>query len=86
MARSSSPSRRLSVFVASLALAATLFAGVPAEGVTEGGTWIWVERFTSPGTGFDQGWAVAVSPDGSTVFVTGGSAGETSDPDYATLS
>ena len=45
----------------------------------------WVARFNGPVSGEDIGNAVAVSPDGTTVFVTGQADGMTGGTDYATL-
>jgi putative pyrroloquinoline-quinone binding quinoprotein len=45
----------------------------------------WTSRYNGPGNRADQGLAVAVSADGSRVFVTGSSVGSAGDPDYATL-
>src|SRR6266849_1515050 len=42
-------------------------------------------RYNGPGNGDDIAASVAVSPDESTVFVTGSSAGVTSGADYATV-
>jgi WD40 repeat protein len=39
------------------------------------GTQLWVQRYVGEGFGDDEGWAVAVSPDGAKVFVTGDSRG-----------
>lgn len=49
------------------------------------GAQVWVKVYVSPGTGSDQANAVAVSPDGKTVFVTGESTGASSGYDYATI-
>jgi hypothetical protein len=49
------------------------------------GTQRWVERYDGPGHGTDQISAVALSPDGATLFVTGWSVGSGSGEDYATI-
>jgi hypothetical protein len=41
----------------------------------DSGTQLWVTRFNGPGNGEDDGSAVAVSPDNTAVYVTGGSWG-----------
>jgi WD40 repeat protein len=46
---------------------------------------LWVRRYDGPGDGADSAESVAVSPDGSAVFVTGSSAGAASSFDYATI-
>jgi WD40 repeat protein len=47
---------------------------------------VWVSRYTGAGQGADTADAVAVSPDGDTVFVTGSSQGRgTGQSDYATV-
>ena len=49
------------------------------------GAQLWDETYTSVGTGSDLATAVAVSPGGATVFVTGASAGANGEFDYATV-
>jgi hypothetical protein len=49
------------------------------------GARLWVRRYSGPGKRRDQAAAVAVSPGGSRVFVTGSSRGVGSGPDYATV-
>jgi WD40 repeat protein len=45
----------------------------------------WVRRYTGAGNGSDFGQAIAVRPDGTTVFVTGYSSGGVTVDDYATM-
>jgi hypothetical protein len=49
------------------------------------GTQLWASRYDGPGHGDDHAWSMAVSPDGGTVYITGGSPGATSNNDYATI-
>ncbi len=50
------------------------------------GAQLWVKRYTGPGSGDDQAYSVAPSPDGTSVFVTGYSSGATAGQvDYATV-
>jgi hypothetical protein len=49
------------------------------------GAKLWVKRYNGPGNSSDLAYALRVSPDGTKVFVTGGSMGSTSDYDYATV-
>jgi WD40 repeat protein len=49
------------------------------------GSKLWVSTYDGPANGDDQALAVAASPDGSKVFVTGASEGLTSGQDFATV-
>jgi WD40 repeat protein len=49
------------------------------------GTELWASRYSGPGRRRDGAYSLAVSPDGTTVFVTGGSEGITSGSDFATV-
>jgi WD40 repeat protein len=49
------------------------------------GEQLWVRRYNGPGNGVDVALSVAVSPDGSRVFVTGDSYSGTTLDDYATV-
>jgi hypothetical protein len=46
---------------------------------------LWAKRHNGPGNGVDGARAVAASPDGSKVFVTGGSTGSGTFQDYGTI-
>jgi outer membrane protein assembly factor BamB len=46
---------------------------------------VWTMRYDGPGSGPEYAGSVAMSPDGTKVFVTGASSGSTSDLDYATV-
>ena len=48
------------------------------------GSRLWLKRYNGSGNGYDYAEGLAVSPDGTKVFVTGGSWGAGSD-DYATV-
>jgi len=58
--------------------------GPSAGATTTGGTRLWTERYRAPHDFWDQPNSVAVSPDGSRVFVTGVSLGNTTSYDYVT--
>ena len=49
------------------------------------GMTVWVRRYNGPGNSTDQATAIAVSPDGARVYVTGSSVGTVSGSDYGTL-
>ena len=50
------------------------------------GAQLWAKRYTGPGSGDDQAYSVAASPDGKSVFVTGYSSGTTvGEVGYATV-
>ena len=49
------------------------------------GAQLWVKRYNGPANGDDRAVAIAASPTGSAVFVTGSSAGATTFEDYATV-
>ncbi len=49
------------------------------------GATVWTKRYDGPGDGNDAARALAVSPNGSTVYVTGDSTGAAGDADYATI-
>jgi DNA-binding beta-propeller fold protein YncE len=49
------------------------------------GALLWAKRYNGPGNGYDEARAVAVSPDGTKISVSGRSIGSTTDLDYATI-
>ena len=84
LVRASVPdSRRLLLFVA---LACVAIAGtVGTASAASPGATIWLRRYDGPVGGTDEATAIAVSSDGSTVFVTGRSEGASGFYGYATL-
>ncbi len=61
----------------------TDYATVAYDGPS--GKHLWTRRYNGPGNSSDEPFAIALSPDGSTVFVTGQSIGAALDFDYATV-
>jgi DNA-binding beta-propeller fold protein YncE len=59
------------------------YATVAYNAVT--GARLWVSRYNDPSSGDDEATSVAVSPDGTTVYVTGTSQQGTTGYDYATV-
>ncbi len=59
------------------------YATVAYNAVT--GAQLWVSRYNGPGNGDDGTSSLALSSDGHTLYVTGGSPGAGSDNDYATI-
>jgi hypothetical protein len=74
-----------SVFVtgSSGATTAADYATIAYDAAT--GALLWARGYDGPGDSRDTAESEAVSPDGSTVFVTGSSLGSTNQFDYATL-
>src|SRR6266545_7503330 len=75
--------RTLAVLVALGAIVAST-AGARA-GSADGGTQLWASHYDGPGNSLDQASSVGVSPDGTTVFVTGTRVGATTAEDFATI-
>ncbi len=69
------------------AQAARVSSAGSSHAVSGSGTQLWIKRYNGPGHGVDQARSVAVSPSGSTVYVTGNSYGKgtSSIADYATV-
>jgi DNA-binding beta-propeller fold protein YncE len=59
------------------------YATIAYDGAT--GAKRWIRRYNGPAHGADSAYAVAVAPDGSRVYVTGGSDGVGNGQDFATL-
>jgi WD40 repeat protein len=72
-------------FAPPLAVALALLAAAPAVALpSAGGDVRWARRYDGPITGDDYVHSAVVSPDGSTIFVTGDSQGMDTGRDYAT--
>jgi WD40 repeat protein len=56
-----------------------------ARPLASSGAQLWLRRYNGPGNGDDSATALAISPNGRTVYVTGRSTGATSGLDYATV-
>jgi hypothetical protein len=85
MSGSSSPhlSRRRSVGV--VIFASTIVVATATLASAAPGAELWAERYDGPKSGADYSMDVAVSPDGSAVFVTGSALGNTSFADMTTI-
>lgn len=59
------------------------FATIAYDALT--GDLLWVARYNGPGRGWDSANSLALSPSGTVVFVTGGSGGEATGHDFATV-
>jgi len=73
------------VFVTGSAVGATSLDYVTVAYSASTGAKLWLSRYDGPANDVDFANAIAVSPDGTTVFVTGASPGSGSDDDYATV-
>jgi hypothetical protein len=62
---------------------ATDYATIAYDAAT--GAKLWLKRYNGPEDRYDQAFALGVSPDGASVFVTGGSSGPTTSNDFATV-
>lgn len=80
-----------SVFVTGTTLAAPgSWFDYATVALNSDGSVLWSRRYNGPSSGYDFGTAIATSPDGARVFVTGtsqdfGSSGDEDDRDWATL-
>jgi WD40 repeat protein len=80
---------RLSRFVLAGGMTILAAGSLPSPAVAAG-RWpdasnLWIARYDGPASGADDARAVAVSPDGSTVYVTGSSEGGGRGTDYETI-
>jgi len=76
---------RIRVLVGLAGIAFAVGLPVALAGAAAPGDELWVSRYDGPSNGTDAAFAIAVAPDTSTVFVTGGSNGPSGDFDYATV-
>ena len=77
--------RSLRRMVAVVALICLILGTLPVTAVSATVAPLWARRYDGPGSDNDRATALGVSPDGSTVFVTGSSPGSSGDDDYATM-
>jgi lipocalin len=74
--------RRTLVSVIVVTIAAMVILSASSAATSTGGAKLWVKRFSGPGMNVDVPSSIATAPDGSTVFVTGKTAGAVYDPNY----
>jgi hypothetical protein len=73
------------VFVTGQSAGSTAYDYATVAYDTSSGSKVWVKRYNGSGHSIDVPSALGVSPDGSEVFVTGGSYGSTRGGDFATV-
>jgi outer membrane protein assembly factor BamB len=76
--------RRSAVTITIITATAILVAPLASRAAAGPGSRLWTHRYDGPASGDDSASRVALTSDGSTGIVTGGSEGSTTDKDYAT--